>query len=468
VHRPPAFGSRAPWRFGLAALLALLALPAAAKEVVRTENGTTVDLSGFYKVQLSGFFLHPDAVETLRAQARLVERAQDSAPPGVELPALAVPPSAGGLQSHVVRVAARFHFLERFDFEAAWQVGFFGASDAAWGTAAASASETRRLVPIGGELVSSPTFRIAHELDRFALKIALPFGDLTLGRQVLSWGTGRFWNPTDVLSPFSPSAVDREVRRGFDAARLAIALGDVTQLDVIYLPRVVPAEMGGVLRLQTNLLGWDGSVSVGKYLRDLVFGADLAGDLGPLGVHAEGAYTLELAGLGGSEVGVGDHFFRGVIGVDWRPLEKLVLMAEYHFNGYGSANPARYAQLQRSERVGRGEIFGVGKHQAALAVSVPADDVFSAQLAVLANLADPSFLLVPSFEWSLEQTVLLRGGAYLPIGRTPDAAVFDALGASDVFGQSEAFTAAVNSRGLRSEYGASPFGVFLQLGLHLP
>lgn len=449
------------------ALLLFSAL-AEAKEVVREENGAVLDLSGFFKSQLTGVFLHPDAVETQRAQARLFERAQEEAPPGVQLPAVPVPPRAGVVSANVLRLASRFRFQDRFELEVAWQLGLTAASAPAFLGATPAEGDTRRLVPLGGALGSGPQWRVAHELDRFAIKLPLPFGDLTLGRQVLSWGTGRFWNPTDVLSPFPPTAVDREVRRGFDAARLAIALGEVTQLDLIFLPRVVPAELGGVVRFQTNVEGWDGSVSAGKYLDDLVFGADVVGDLGPVGVHAEGAYTVQLVGLGSSSVAVGEHFFRGVVGAEARPHEKVVVMAEYGFNGYGAATPSRYARILASERVRRGELFGAGKHNLALAGSFLATDIFSTQLAVLVNLSDPSALFVPSFEWSITQWLLLRGGASLPLGRTPDAVAFDALSGAEVLAQSDAFREAQRTRGLRSEHGSAPFAVFLQLGLYVP
>jgi hypothetical protein len=300
------------------------------------------------------------------------------------------------------------------------------------------------------------------------VKVPLPFGDLTVGRQVLSWGTGRLWNPTDVLSPFPPTVVDREVRRGFDAVRLAVALGEVTQLEVLYLPQRTLADTGGVARFLTNVAGWDGSVSVGKYVRDFVFGADVVGDLGPVGVHGEAAYTLEVLGLGSGPVAIGDHFFRGVVGAEARPNEKLLLLAEYSFNGYGTTDPSRYAAILTSPRVQRGEIFGAGQHQAAVVASYLANDLFTAQLSALVNLTDPSALLVPSIEYSFTQTVLLRAGANIPIGRGPDPFVYDALTATDVLTTSDAFRAATSSRGLRSEYGSAALGAFVQLGVYVP
>lgn len=162
----------------------------------------------------------------------------------------------------------------------------------------------------------------------------------------------------------------------------------------------------------------------GKYVRDAVLGADFSGDVGPLGVHGEGAWTLPLEGLddGLANVSVGRHFLRAVVGVDWRPAEKWVLFAEYHFNGWGTRDAARYVETLRSDRVTRGEVFGAGRHYAGLVVAWQASDLLSVQATALANLQDPSALVVPALEYWLEQSVLLRAGGYVPIGRPPDPA----------------------------------------------
>jgi hypothetical protein len=445
----------------------VLALPAQAREVARDEHGGVVELSGFYKSMLSGFVLQPDSVTGARTFATLLQNAG--------APATSVP-DGGMLNAHLFRVAGKFRFLDKVEFDAAWQLGLSLATDPAFlggtslsGTVSGTGvGAQRRIIEIAGPLATGSAWRLDHNLDRLALKIALPFGDLTIGRQVLSWGTGRIWNPTDVLSPFPPTAIDREVRRGFDAARLAVALGDVTQLDLLYLPQLKAEDNGGVARFQTNFKGWDGSLSVGKYVRDLVFGADLVGDLGPVGVHAEGAYTLELLGLGTSSVSIGEHFFRGVVGAEVKPGEKWVLMAEYAYNGFGTTDPKKYAAILSSARVIRGEIFGAGKHQGAIAASFIASDLLSLQLSVLGNLTDPSAILIPSLEYSFTQTVLVRLGGYVPLGRSPDAHVYDALTPTDVVTNSQAFQSATASRGLRSEYGSSTFGAFVQVGLHVP
>lgn len=450
----------------LVVLGALVAHAAVAAEVLRTEGGTKLEVQGFAKSSVNAVWFQPGLVEGSRALAKVMAEAGAVAPPTL--------PEAGLLTAQLVRLGARLEFFERFEFEAAWQLQVVNGSTPLLVQGASLASTVgglgagaqRRLWEGAGTLAAGESVRVDHNLDRLAMKLALPFGDLTVGRQVLSWGTGRFWNPTDVLSPFPPTAIDREVRRGFDAVRLAVALGELTQLDLLFLPQQRLEDLGGVARLQTNLAGWDASLSIGRYVRDVVIGADVAGDLGPLGAHAEGAYTLELLGLDGqSPVRVGEHFFRGVVGLDGRPMESLLLFAEYAFNGYGTNDSSQIARVLSSARVVRGEIFGAGRHLGALGLAWLATDLLTTQLTCLVNLTDPSVMLIPSLEYSLGQRVLLRFGGSVPIGATPSLA---ALTPDDVLQNSPAFQSAVATRGLRSEHGSSPWGLFAQVGVYLP
>lgn len=465
----------------LAVLLALvLAAPVSAKDIARDDAGGRLVAQAFYKSFLTGVWLPPQLVEGTEAFQAVLDEARPLAPPllAAKLPADVTVPASAVLNAHIARVMATFHFEDKVTLDVAWQVTMSLASDPAFtggasltgtiGGASGASAAKRRLVDVPAVWVNEPGLNVQQNLDRLALKLALPFGDLTIGRQVLSWGTGRLWNPTDVLSPFPPTVVDREVRRGFDAVRLAVALGDVTQLDLLYLPQQKAEDNGGVARLQTNVLGWDGSVSFGKYVNDLVVGADFVGDVGPIAVHGEGAYTVSLTGLGTSNVAVGEHFFRGVAGVDWKPHDKLLIMAEYYFNGFGADSPVGYAQKMSSDRVVRGEVFGAGRHYAGVAASWAQNELLTFSLSGLVNLTDPSAMLIPALEYWFEQNVIVRAGGYVPLGARPDKTVFTGLTAQDVLTASDAFVTASKTLGLKSEYGSSTWGAFVQVGLYMP
>ena len=69
---------------------------------------------------------------------------------------------------------------------------------------------------IGAE---SPKRRIQQNLDRFNLQLNFESGDLTIGRQAISFGAARFINPTDVFIPFDVRTFNTEYRTGIDAVR---------------------------------------------------------------------------------------------------------------------------------------------------------------------------------------------------------------------------------------------------------
>ena len=468
-----------------AALAVLLAGSAQAKQLAQGPDGAwEIDLGGFYKAYGAGVLLPSGLADGTEALARTLDAARLQLPPDLAstLPALEPIPRSAALSTNVARVEGRILWGARLDFNLAYQLGLALASNAALstgtilgGSPVGSASvepgstsvASRRMWDLNPILASNGSYQLVQNLDRLSLKLSLVrHVDLVVGRQVLSWGTGKLWNPTDLLSPFAPTDIDKEVRKGVDAARVSFQLGATGLLDLLWLPQPRAADNGAVMRGQFNLGGYDFSVSAAKYISDVVFGADTSGDLGPLGVHAEAAYTLGITGWDHGPLKVQERFLRAVAGLEWRPHEKVILLAEYYFNGFGAEGSSGYLAKLQSDRIAQGEIFGAGRHYLGIVASWLATDLVTGSLTVIGNLQDPSVQLVPMVEWSLEQNVLLRFGGFIPIGRGPDPRALQALTVSDVVGQTQAFRDAVSTFGLRSEYGTAAGGVFVQLSAY--
>jgi len=363
-------------------------------------------------------------------------------PPG--LVELAGVPRRGLLWTHATRTWGHVVLRDRLELQAGWQLAALLASDPAFTAGAGLGSNVpvndaprahRRLVDFDPVLLERGGLTMVQDLDLLAAKVTSSRADVTIGRQVLSWGSGHLWNPTDLLSPFAPTDVDREVRRGVDALRVSIPLAATAQVDVLWLPQPDLRDHGGVARAQVNVRGFDLAPSLAKYVRDVVAGLDVTGDVGPAGVHAEAAWTTSLD--------QDERFVRAVAGADLRPRDDLVVSGEYYFNGWGAADPAGYLAVLQSDRVVRGEGFGAGRHYLGLIAAWTSSEIFSMQGVAITNLADPSVLFVPSLEYSPDQQSLVRAAAYLPLGRAPDAG------------------------GLRSEYGAAPLAAFVQIAIYL-
>ncbi|MCC7112675.1 MAG: hypothetical protein IT382_25515 [Deltaproteobacteria bacterium] len=463
---------------------ALVQRAAHAAELARSDDGSrSVEVSGFLKPYSAWLVLPKNLVDATAELDRVFDETRAILPPeyAAELPDDVTLPGQVGMSTLTGRLKGRALLFGAMELEAAWQAALVLSSSSAIGAGSTQAGvlgtalvePQRRLFDFEPWLVDEGALRVQHNLDRLLLRWQTPDFALTLGRQALSWGTGRLWNPTDLLSPFSPTDVDREVRRGVDAARLSLPLHETTQMEILWLPQPTLEDQGFVVRVQTNLWQTDVSGSVAKYVDDLVLGADLAGDLGPLGVHGEVAWTLPVVDLrldepdpelGGARV-EGD-FVRAVAGLDWRPLEELVLGGEYYFNGFGAADKEDIVSVLASPRVVRGEVFGAGRHYAGLVASWLADELLTLSASAVVNLTDPGVLFVPALEYWVEQSVLLRAGGFVPVAEGVDVEQFRRLGPADLITDSDAFARARRTLGARSEHGLSPAGAFVQLGAY--
>ncbi len=464
--------------WAVAALLAmgLHSEPAAAGDVWTSKDGKyALELNAFHKSFVSVLRMQSGLVDGTQALKTLVAGVQSQLPPeqAALLPAVKAIPPYGATSTHTSRIWGRLLLDERFEFSVAWQLGALVASDSAFvgGGAPGNAvpvsafqGASRRLVDFDPVLAEQGGFVLLHNADRFALKMHTSAADVTIGRQVLSWGSGRFWNPTDLLSPFGPADIDREVRRGVDAVRVSIPLAETMQVEVLWLPQIEARDNGGVVRSQFNVRGFDIALSVAKYTGDAVFGLDVSGDIGPVGVHGEIAETVAVER--GSDL-QRERFLRFVVGADVRPRESLVLTGEYYFNGWGAKDPLGYLGVLRSSRVTRGEVFGAGRHYIGVAAAWQPTELLSVQTMAITNLQDPSVLIVPALEYWAEQSVLLRLGGYVPIGRAADPSVLRSLTTSDIVLQTDAWRKATTGFGLRSEHGVSPFGIFAQIVIRL-
>ncbi len=145
-------------------------------------------------------------------------------------------------------------------------------------------------------------------LDRAQLKFVLPFADLTIGRQAISFGKAYFWNPLDVFLAFDPRSFDRDYKAGVDALRIDIPFGDFSGLNLV---ASLGRRIGGLgstvdpddfkvswhgsalmARVFTTWQDWDIAVQGGKVYGGYQLGGAASGELGALAVRAEAAYQF--------------------------------------------------------------------------------------------------------------------------------------------------------------------------------
>lgn len=134
----------------------------------------------------------------------------------------------------------------------------------------------------------------AHvSVERLFVDAYLPKVDLRLGRQALQWGSGLMIHPTDPFDQVLFTEPWRQ-RRGVNAARVTIPLGEVEQIQAIVSLDDTFRKVRGAVRATANAGGFDVSV-VGAYRQDDrrgLVGLDVKGTA-VIGMWFEGALKID-------------------------------------------------------------------------------------------------------------------------------------------------------------------------------
>lgn len=245
--------------------------------------------------------------------------------------------------------------------------------------------------------------------------------DLRVGRQALNWGSAQFFNPTDpfpevlLAEPWRP-------RRGVNAMRLNIPLGEGRDVTAVAAVNDTLNEMRAAGRFRVNISGTDVALAAAwrGQKRGLV-GLDLRGTLG-VGWWVEGAYLL------------GDSPHEEIAtGIDYSfpILERATAFAEYYRNGAGSTNPSATARGGTLSATGgpvcaTGSLplaaterdpfapFVAGRDYLVVGATLAISPDLSTSVSGLQNLNDGSGLLVPTVSYNVLDWLDVAVSAQVP------------------------------------------------------
>lgn len=255
-----------------------------------------------------------------------------------------------------------------------------------------------------------------HRLYRGFVDIATPAADIRLGRQRIAWGSGRFWNPTDLLNPFNPTQLEREERTGVDAVLIEKNLGALSGLSLVHAPQSSRTRASSALRYRTNLAGTDLALLAGKFSGDRVVGFEFSGRLSETGVYGEATHA---------HTDVGRDFIRAVLGFEHAFPNTLTVGAEIYYNGQGMTDRTRYDFTQLFS----GKTQNVARRYTGAHLKYEFTPLLRTENHFIANLDDGSIFFAPSMVYSLTadwEWVLgvqfFRGGSGSEYGRFHDLA----------------------------------------------
>jgi len=260
--------------------------------------------------------------------------------------------------------------------------------------------------------------------DRLYVQGELGPVTVAFGRQPVSFGTGLAFTPLDLVSPFSPATIDTEYKPGVDALRVS-AYGGVSfhqELVAAWAGECVLAEGCEPEVEDLVLASWtrvtlgvtDLALFLGEVRADEVFGVSIASGVGPVGLHGDASFTLP------ADPETEDPFVRAVVGADTQLTSTTSVGAEVYVQTLGATDPADYLAVALDDRHRRGELWALGRTYAALSAGQEIVPTLQSSLALLANLEDPSLLVVPGLAWSAAENVDVSGGAWIGVGERPD------------------------------------------------
>lgn len=194
-----------------------------------------------------------------------------------------------------------------------------------------------------------------HQPDHLYYQYERTAWRLRMGRQPISWGAGRFWQPADLFGAFSPVALDREYKAGVDGIVLDYYPGQFSSLSVAYLFAEANQDLftdswGFYFKQQVGELSELALVG-GNVLGTEILGGSFESAIGEIGWRWEGiVYRLENART------KLEQFW--VVGLDYQLAGNSFLSLEYYNNSAGAEQSAQLAGVAASAPY----LLGLQKH----------------------------------------------------------------------------------------------------------
>ncbi len=188
-------------------------------------------------------------------------------------------------------------------------------------------------------VLPSPSSAVVLDIRKLYGALFLPFADLSLGRQIISFGEGMVFSPVDVFS--SVNILDLSLRRrGSDVARVRVPFGDLAGLDALVKVSSRADGVAGAIKGYGHAGSFD-LAGVGIYqggTREYITGLTFKGDL-VAGVYGE---LVEHWHYGGYRA------FVGMLGADYSIANTWYVTGEYLYNERPQTpvGPAQFSLLE--------------------------------------------------------------------------------------------------------------------------
>ena len=261
--------------------------------------------------------------------------------------------------------------------------------------------ENRQFLDLSQTLVTGHSAYYEQLLYRAVASYESRYGSVDAGRQLITWGKGFFFTPTqNLFNPFYPTQIEIFDRRpGVDGVRAETARYKTFKLEGLYCPpgrSLSPQRLYG--RLSGDVGGWEVSALGGRiFQQEADFGFDFAGNVKQSVLRGELLFRKP------------DHgapFTQAVINADYNFPRNIHALLEYYYNGQGGCSPSHY---QFAPFI-RGETQQLAQQYLGLSLGKNITPLLSVGNNTIMNLNDASLFIRPEVQYSVKNNLVLTAG----------------------------------------------------------
>lgn len=259
-----------------------------------------------------------------------------------------------------------------------------------WLLLGAYADAYRKADSSAGSLVlQSKSAAFVADIRKLYGALYLPWADISVGRQIISFGEGMVFSPVDIFS--SVNILDLSLRRsGSDVARVRVPFGDLAGVDAIAKVSSRADGAAGAIKGYGHAGSFD-FAGVGIYQganREFITGLTFKGDL-VAGVYGELVEHWRYAGY---------RAFVGMLGADYSITGDWYFTAEYLYNQKPepAGTPSQFSLLQTNVAL-------VHNHYGFLSVRYKINDLMNVSASVIADITAKSGLVTAQYSYNVLQ-----------------------------------------------------------------
>ena len=258
-------------------------------------------------------------------------------------------------------------------------------------------------------------------IDRAVLQYRSKNWAVKVGRDAVTWGNGFAFHPLDFLSPYSPTAVDREFKTSSDLFLVEKLFANGSDLQALYIARsddylMEDSRSTSAFKYKGFTDRFEYELVLGQHFDDRVIAGTLQIPLGGALLRTDLVSTCTTQKCYRSRVLNVDYTFA----VRGNPLYTFI---EYYHNGFGVDElPPNLEGLpsQLVSRQQRGELFTLQKDYVVVGSQVIWHPLWSQNVVVIRNIQDSGTLFQTFLGYDPSDNTRMQFGLIVPLADSGD------------------------------------------------